>query len=46
MLEYVWWWNNQCLHGELDMRTPTEVEAEYYAGLETPLGTSVSQTAG
>jgi len=21
-LEYVWWWNNQRLHGELDMRTP------------------------
>lgn len=24
-LEYVWWWNNQRLHGELDMRTPIEV---------------------
>lgn len=44
-LEYVWWWNNQRLHGELDMRTPAEVEADYYAGLDTPLGTSVSQTA-
>ncbi|MBT8796830.1 IS3 family transposase [Microbacterium flavum] len=21
-LEWVWWWNNQRLHGELDMRTP------------------------
>jgi hypothetical protein len=20
--EWVWWWNNQRLHGELDMRTP------------------------
>ena len=30
-LEYVWWWNNQRLHGELDMRTPLEVEAAYYA---------------
>lgn len=35
-LEWVWWWNNQRLHGELDMRTPAEVEAAYYAGLETP----------
>ncbi len=34
-LEWVWWWNNQRLHGELDMRTPTEVEAAYYADLES-----------
>jgi len=34
-LEYVWWWNNQRLHGELDMRTPTEVEHAYYADLES-----------
>ncbi|MGW9587351.1 IS3 family transposase [Microbacterium sp. NPDC055455] len=44
-LEYVWWWNNQRLHGELDMRTPAEVEADHYAGLDTPLGTHVSQAA-
>lgn len=44
-LEYVWWWNNQRLHGELDMRTPAEVEADYYAGPDTPLGTPVSQAA-
>jgi len=31
-------------HG-LDMRTPAEVEADYYAGLDTPLGTPVSQDA-
>jgi len=30
-LEYVWWWNNRRLHGELDMRTPIEVEQAYYA---------------
>lgn len=30
-LEYVWWWNNERLHGELDMRTPVEVERAYYA---------------
>ena len=35
-LEWVWWWNNQRLHSELGYRTPTEVEAAYYAGLETP----------
>ena len=33
-LEYVWWWNNERLHGELDMRTPAEVEAAYYADPE------------
>ncbi|MEE6286274.1 MULTISPECIES: IS3 family transposase [Micrococcales] len=36
-LEYVWWWNHERLHGELDMRTPTEVEQAYYAGTETLL---------
>ncbi|CAN5192917.1 hypothetical protein BH09ACT3_BH09ACT3_15590 [soil metagenome] len=35
-LEWVCWWNNQRLHGELDYRTPTEVEAGYYADLESP----------
>jgi transposase InsO family protein len=25
-LEWVWWWNNSRLHGELDYRTPVEVE--------------------
>lgn len=34
-LEYVWWWNNQRLHGELEMRTPIEVETAYYADLES-----------
>ena len=34
-LEYVWWWNNSRLHGELDMRTPAEVEQTYYADLES-----------
>lgn len=29
------WWNNQRLHGELDMRTPVEVETGYYADLES-----------
>lgn len=35
-LEYVWWWNNQRLHGELDMRTPREAEAAYYAAQKSP----------
>ncbi len=35
-LEYVCWWNNERLHGELDMRTPGEVEAAYYADHESP----------
>ena len=34
-LEYVWWWNTSRLHGELDMRTPHEVEHAYYADLES-----------
>lgn len=34
-LEWVWWWNNQRLHSELDYRTPTEVEAAYYADHDT-----------
>jgi putative transposase len=35
-LEYVWWWNNQRLHGELDPRTPIEVENAYYADTKAP----------
>lgn len=42
-LEYVWWWNNQRLHGELDMRTPVEVEAAYYAANESPQPALASQ---
>lgn len=34
-LEWVWWWNNQRLHGELDYRAPQEVEAGHYADLES-----------
>ena len=32
-LKWAWWWNNNRLHGELDMRTPIEVEEAYYADL-------------
>lgn len=35
-LEWVWWWNNQRLHGELDYKTPAEVENSHYADLESP----------
>jgi putative transposase len=35
-LEWVWWWNNQRLHGELGYRTPAETEAAHYADLESP----------
>jgi len=35
-LEWVWWWNNQRLHGELDYRTPAEIEAAHYADHESP----------
>lgn len=33
--EYVWWWNNHRLHGEIDMRTPLEVEQAFYADLDS-----------
>lgn len=42
-LEYVWWWNHQRLHGELGMRTPEEVETEYYAELAAAQTASVGQ---
>jgi len=42
-LEYVWWWNNQRLHGELGMRTPLEVETAYYADHESPLPATTGQ---
>ncbi|WP_442927780.1 integrase core domain-containing protein [Microbacterium sp. MMO-20] len=42
-LEWVWWWNNQRLHGELDMRTPLEVENAYYADLESANPVSAGQ---
>lgn len=32
---WVSWWNHQRLHGELDMRTPLEVETAYYADHES-----------
>jgi len=35
-LEWVWWWNTQRLHSELGYRTLGEVEATYYADLDTP----------
>ena len=34
-LEWVWWWNNQRLHSELDYRRPVEAENEYYADPES-----------
>jgi transposase InsO family protein len=40
-LEWVWWFNNQRLHSELDYRTPAEVEAEYYAGKDPVLATAI-----
>jgi len=38
-LEYVWWWNNQRLHGELAMRTPVEVEQLLRCTRIRPAGT-------
>jgi transposase InsO family protein len=40
-LEWVWWFNNQRLHSELDYRTPAEVEAAYYAGKDPVLATVI-----
>lgn len=30
--EWVWRWNNSCMHGELDRYTPIEFETAYCAG--------------
>lgn len=43
-LEYVWWWNHQRLHGELDLRTPIEVEHAYYADQESAHPAPAGQT--
>ena len=45
-LEWVWWWNNQRLHGELEMHTPAEIEDIYYADQQALCETTVSQTTG
>ena len=42
-LEWVWWWNNQRLHSELDYRTPAEVEHDYYPETESLLKATASQ---
>lgn len=42
-LEWVWWWNNQRLHGEFDMRTPAEVEDAYHADQESGQPASARQ---
>ena len=44
-LEYVWWCNNQRLHGELDMRTLLEVEQAYYADQESDQPALVEQAS-
>jgi len=44
--EYVWWWNNARLHGEHGNRTPVEVEAAGYAGLESAQPALAGQEAG
>jgi putative transposase len=35
-LNWVWWWNNQRLHGELGMVTPAEAETRYYSDDQSP----------
>lgn len=40
-LDWVWWFNNQCLHSKLDSRTRAEVEAGYYAENYPVLATSI-----
>ena len=42
-LEWVWWWNNQRLHSELDYRTPIEIEQTFYAAHEDPLSATAGQ---
>ncbi len=42
-LEWVWWWNNARLHGELDYRTPVEVEKAYYSDEQPALPAPAGQ---
>lgn len=42
-LEWVWWFNNQRLHSELDYRTPIEAEQEYHAVPESLLRATAFQ---
>ena len=42
-LDWVWWWNNQRLHSELDYRTPIEAETDYYANPESLLKATASE---
>ena len=38
--EWVDWWNERRLHGELDQRPPAEVEAAYWSALQPALALS------
>jgi transposase InsO family protein len=44
-LEWVWWFNNTCLHSELGYRTPNETENAYYDSQHsrTPVGAPVNR---
>jgi len=42
-LEWVWWWNDQRLHSELDYRTPIEAEQAHYVDPESLLEATASQ---
>ena len=39
-LEWVWWFNNQRLHSELDYQTPAEIEAAYNAQTNPVIATA------
>lgn len=45
-LEWVWRWNNARLDGELDYRTPVEVEQAYYVDQESTLPAIAGQRTG
>ena len=45
-LEWAWWWNNARLHGELDYRTPIEIEQAYYADQESARRATAGQKTG
>lgn len=42
LFAYINWWNHRRLHGQIDMRTPAEMEANHYAQVRATAGARFS----